>query len=71
MTTSILLGMVGPWQVVLIVAVVVLMFGGRKLPELMKGIGTGMKEFKKAVSDEGKTEEEEKVEIESEKILNK
>lgn len=35
-------------EILLILAVVVLLFGGRKIPELMKGIGQGMKEFKKA-----------------------
>ena len=33
----VLLGMIGPWQVVLIVAVALLLFGGKKIPELMKG----------------------------------
>jgi len=42
----------GPWQVVLIVAVAVLLFGGKKIPELMKGLGQGIKEFKKATKDE-------------------
>ena len=44
---SVLLGMVGPWQIVLIVLVVLLMFGGKKIPELMKGLGKGISEFKK------------------------
>jgi len=41
-------------EIILILLVVVLLFGGRKIPELMKGIGQGMKEFKKAskVEDE-------------------
>ena len=52
MEYSILLGIVGPWQVVLIVVVAVLLFGGKKIPELMKGIGQGMKEFKKATKEE-------------------
>lgn len=38
----------GVTEIVLILLVVVLLFGGRKIPELMKGIGTGIKEFKKA-----------------------
>ena len=52
---SILLGVVGPWQIVLIVAVILLMFGGKKIPELMKGLGQGLKEFKNA--KDGVTEE--------------
>ena len=42
------MGRIGPLEIVLIILVVVLMFGGRKIPELMKGIGRGLKEFKKA-----------------------
>lgn len=38
----------GLTEILLILAVVILLFGGRKIPELMKGIGTGIKEFKKA-----------------------
>ncbi len=51
MNLSILLGMVGPWQAVIIVVAILLLFGGKKIPELMKGLGQGMKEFKKASSD--------------------
>lgn len=47
MTSTILLGMIGPWQIVLIVLVFLLMFGGKKIPELMKGLGRGISEFKK------------------------
>ena len=67
MINSILLGFVGPWQIVIILLVVVLLFGGRKIPELMKGIGQGMKEFKKATKEdeEGeKPKEENKLEKE-------
>jgi sec-independent protein translocase protein TatA len=42
------MGKIGPLEIVLILLIVVLLFGGRKIPELMKGIGQGMKEFKKA-----------------------
>jgi len=42
----------GPWQIVLIVAVLLLMFGGKKIPELMKGLGKGMKEFKDATKED-------------------
>jgi len=55
---TIFLGMIGPWQIAIIVALVLLMFGGKKIPELMKGLGTGIKEFKDATN----TEEEDKTE---------
>lgn len=42
------MGKIGLTEIILILLVVVLLFGGRKIPELMKGIGQGMKEFKKA-----------------------
>lgn len=38
----------GPWQIVLVVVVVLLLFGGKKIPELMRGLGSGIKEFKDA-----------------------
>lgn len=49
------MGKIGMTEIILILVVVVLLFGGRKIPELMKGIGQGMKEFKKAskVDSEG------------------
>lgn len=47
----IFLGMIGPYQVAIIVLVVVLLFGGKKIPELMKGLGGGVKEFKKAAKE--------------------
>ena len=40
----------GPWGIVLIVLVVLLLFGGKKIPELMKGLGKGVKEFKDATN---------------------
>ena len=43
---------IGPWQIVLVVLVVLLLFGGRKIPELMRGLGSGIKEFKDASKDE-------------------
>ena len=42
------MGAVGPTQLLLIALVVLLLFGGRKIPELMRGLGQGMKEFKDA-----------------------
>jgi sec-independent protein translocase protein TatA len=58
MTATIFLGFVGPWQWIIIGLAILLLFGGRKLPELMKGLGTGIKEFKDAT----KSDEEEEVE---------
>lgn len=43
---------IGPWQIVLIVLIVLLLFGGRKIPELMRGLGSGIKEFKDASKDD-------------------
>ena len=61
---AIFLGITGPWQIVLVIVVVILLFGGKKIPELMKGIGTGIKEFKNAAKDDqpanSKKEEETK-----------
>lgn len=52
----------GPMQIVLIVLAVLLLFGGKKIPELMRGLGGGIKEFKKASKDEeeDKTDSEKK-----------
>lgn len=46
-----ILAVIGAPQIVLIVLVVVLLFGGKKIPELMKGLGKGIKEFKSATDD--------------------
>ena len=59
-TATILLGMLGTTEIILIVIVVLLMFGGKKIPELMRGLGKGMKEFKDAkdgVENEKKDEQ--------------
>lgn len=47
---------IGPWQIVLVVLVVLLLFGGRKIPELMRGLGSGIKEFKDASKDDSDTD---------------
>src|SRR5512142_1120720 len=44
-------GMLGGWEIVLILAVVLILFGAKKLPELAKGLGQGIKEFKKATRE--------------------
>ena len=51
MKLTILLGMIGPWQIVIIIAVLILLFGAKKIPELMKGVGKGIKEFKDATKE--------------------
>jgi sec-independent protein translocase protein TatA len=63
------MGDIGFTEILLILLVIVLLFGGRKIPELMKGIGQGMKEFKKAsrLDDEPEKKEEPKTEITPEK----
>ncbi len=45
-------GWLGPWEITAIVVVVLLLFGGRKIPELMRGLGKGMKEFKEGIGGE-------------------
>ena len=50
----------GTTEIILILAVVLLLFGGRKIPELMKGLGEGIREFKKASRVEPEVKEEEK-----------
>lgn len=57
---SVILGMFGPWEIVIIVLVVILIFGGRKIPELMRGLGQGMKEFKNATKEEKEDKDTEK-----------
>ncbi len=47
------MGKIGAFEIILILVIVVLLFGGRKIPELMKGIGQGLKEFRKAKDTEG------------------
>lgn len=42
----------GPWQFVLIVVAILLLFGGKKIPELMRGLGSGIKEFKDASKED-------------------
>ena len=42
---------IGPWEIVAIVAVIMLLFGGKKIPELMKGIGKGVRSFKEGMNE--------------------
>jgi sec-independent protein translocase protein TatA len=48
---AILAGWFGGWEIVLILAIVLILFGAKKLPELAKGLGSGIKEFKKATRE--------------------
>ena len=41
----------GPWEIALVILVIIILFGGKKLPELARGLGLGLREFKKAKQD--------------------
>jgi sec-independent protein translocase protein TatA len=56
------MGKIGFTEILLILLIVVLLFGGRKIPELMKGIGQGMKEFKKASQYDAEAEKKKETE---------
>ena len=61
MLQSILLGILGGQEILIIAILILLMFGGKKIPELMRGLGKGMKEFKDAKEGaDDKKEEDEK-----------
>jgi sec-independent protein translocase protein TatA len=62
-----ILGMIGWPQILLILAIVILLFGGKKIPELMKGLGKGVKEFKDASKGEAATETSSEVSTEEKK----
>lgn len=52
--------MFGPQEIIIIAIIILLLFGGRKIPELMKGLGKGMKEFKKATNEDDEDQASEK-----------
>ncbi len=57
----------GPWEILLVILAIILIFGGKKIPELARGLGLGLKEFKKAkqeIKDEVKSATEEVDEVE-------
>ncbi|MCH4822494.1 twin-arginine translocase TatA/TatE family subunit [Gramella lutea] len=59
---------IGAPQIILIVVVILLLFGGRKIPELMRGLGSGIKEFKDASKDdENGTNPDEKKKVSEDK----
>ncbi|MFT4791792.1 MAG: sec-independent protein translocase protein TatA [Arcticibacterium sp.] len=45
---------IGPMQIVVVVVLILLLFGGKKIPELMRGLGSGIKEFKDASKEDSK-----------------
>jgi len=55
---TVFLGMVGPNQMIIVLVVVLLLFGGHKIPELMRGLGRGVKEFKDGVADDEKASDD-------------
>ncbi len=58
MFKSLLIGMPGGWELILIVFVLLLIFGSTKLPQLARGMGKSINEFKKGFSDGNKDEDE-------------
>ena len=58
------MGRFGVTEILVILAVVLLLFGGKKIPELMKGLGSGIKEFKNAAKEESSTDKKEDIENE-------
>ncbi len=54
-------GMIGPQQIILIAIILILLFGAKKIPELMKGVGKGIKEFKNATNDDDEDKNKEEV----------
>ena len=67
MITPLLFGSLGFWEIGLIVLVVLVLFGGKKIPELMRGLGKGVKSFKEGMKDVEDDVKEIKKDIESEK----
>ena len=64
MKTILLFQNFGIWEILIIALVILLLFGGRKIPELMKGLGKGVKNFKEGMSEAEKALKEIKEEIE-------
>jgi len=50
----------GPFEIILILVIVLLLFGGKKIPELMKGMGKGIKNFKEGINSDEDDDEEAK-----------
>ena len=67
MITPLLFGSLGFWEITIIALAVLLLFGGKKIPELMRGLGKGIKSFKEGMKDVEDDVKEIKKDIESEK----
>lgn len=65
-----ILSMIGATEIILISAVILLIFGGKKLPELMKGMGKGVKSFKEGISEPTEEEINRRVEVEVQRRAN-
>ncbi|MGB1018151.1 MAG: Sec-independent protein translocase subunit TatA/TatB [Chitinophagales bacterium] len=71
MNTILLFGMPGGSEILVIAAIVLLLFGGKKIPELMKGLGKGIREFNAAKTNIKEELEEGMKEEQSEKVTSK
>jgi len=64
--TTLFLGGIGTGELLLIILAILLIFGGKKIPELMRGMGKGVKEFKDAMNEPTEKKKEEKKDEEKE-----
>ncbi len=62
MTSFIVAGMIGGWELIVIALMILLIFGGKKIPELMKGLGQGIGEFKKGMKEGDQVAQDDKKE---------
>jgi len=60
MLYSILLGFFGGYEVIIVLVIIILLFGGRKIPELMRGVGKGIKEFKEGTKEANNEKDQKK-----------
>ncbi len=63
--TTVLLGIIGAPEIIIVAIIILVLFGGRKIPELMRGLGKGVKEFKDASKDTRDTMNKEKNDLEN------
>ncbi|MFW5805910.1 MAG: Sec-independent protein translocase subunit TatA/TatB [Bacteroidales bacterium] len=63
--TTVLLGIIGAPEIIIVAIIILVLFGGRKIPELMRGLGKGVKEFKDASKDTRDTMNKEKKDLEN------